>query len=89
MVTTVDAIYEDGVLRPLSPLPLDDGAHVQVSISEETPGNAHYQSLTPEERQRYAAEFIAKMAALPIEGTDDGFSSADHDDVLYGKDRRC
>lgn len=32
MTTAVDAIYEDGVLRPLQPLALPEHAHVRVSI---------------------------------------------------------
>lgn len=32
MTITVEATYEDGVLKPLQPLPLDNHAKVQVTI---------------------------------------------------------
>jgi predicted DNA-binding antitoxin AbrB/MazE fold protein len=35
MPETITAIYENGVLRPLSPLPLNDGETVQITIVAE------------------------------------------------------
>ncbi len=32
MTTAVDAVYEDGVLRPLQPLSLPEHTHVRVSV---------------------------------------------------------
>lgn len=32
MTTAVEAIYEDGLLRPLQPLPLPEHARVRVSV---------------------------------------------------------
>ncbi len=32
MTTAVEAIYEDGVLRPLQPLALPEHAHVRLSV---------------------------------------------------------
>ncbi|MDZ4688332.1 MAG: antitoxin family protein [Planctomycetaceae bacterium] len=34
MTTTVEAIYKDGVLRPLQPLPLKEDQHVTVTVAE-------------------------------------------------------
>ena len=33
MTNHVDAVYENGVLRPLEPLPLEEHQHVRVTIS--------------------------------------------------------
>lgn len=35
MEKTVQAVYEDGVLRPLEPVPLEDRQEVTVTISDE------------------------------------------------------
>lgn len=35
MTATAAAIYEKGVLRPLSPLPLAEGARVEVTVTDE------------------------------------------------------
>ena len=35
MEKTVQAVYEDGVLRPLEPIPLEDRQEVTVTISDE------------------------------------------------------
>jgi len=75
MTTTVEAIYEQGVLRLIEPIPLADGTRVEVIVivSESTTGDG-----TP-------AEILATIAALPAETQDDEFSGRDHDKVLYGE----
>lgn len=35
MTKRVEAVYENGVLRPLEPLPLDEHQHVTVTVSSE------------------------------------------------------
>ena len=35
MTTTVQAIYKDGVLRPLGPLPLQEDQRVTVTVAEQ------------------------------------------------------
>ncbi|HUQ72356.1 MAG TPA: antitoxin family protein [Planctomycetaceae bacterium] len=37
MTTTVEAIYENGVLRPLQPLPLKEDQRVTVTVEEPQP----------------------------------------------------
>lgn len=41
--------------------------------------------MTPEQKKRLTDSF-RRIASLPIEGPDDGFSGEDHDQVLYGPD---
>jgi predicted DNA-binding antitoxin AbrB/MazE fold protein len=73
MDLTVEAIYEDGVLKPTQPIALPEGTHVSVVITPtETPSAAK----TP-------AEILAEIAALPLASNNQGFSNRDHDSVLY------
>lgn len=75
MSQTILAIYENGVLRPEKPLEVSEGAKVEiiVVVSEK------------KVQKRTAAEVLAELAALPLEGEMDKFSGRDHDEVLYGK----
>jgi len=76
MTTTAAAIYENGVLRPLSPLPLAEGARVEVTVTDQAmPSAAEIQA---------AAGLLRQVAALPMECGEDGFSGREHDRVLYG-----
>ena len=75
MTTTIEAIYENGVLRPVDPVDLDEGARVRLLIvRERRPG-----AKTP-------AEILAEIAALPREGSSEvETASRDHDKYLYGE----
>ena len=75
MTMTVEAIYERGVLRLKEPVSLEEGEHVEVIVitREPAPGQAK------------AAEILADIAALPLEGDGQEFSGRDHDRVLYEK----
>jgi predicted DNA-binding antitoxin AbrB/MazE fold protein len=68
------AIYENGVLRPLAPTGLMSGEKVEVIIVSERRNPA----------QRTPADILAAIAAMPVEGSGDPFTSRDHDKVLYG-----
>jgi predicted DNA-binding antitoxin AbrB/MazE fold protein len=70
---TIEAVYENGVLRPLTPLALPEGQCVRISIvAEEAAGS------------QSAGVILAEIASLPVEGTGDPFTSRDHDRSLYG-----
>lgn len=73
MTTTVYAVYENGVLRPLAPLSLPEGQRVRVIVASE--------ESTQSQR---AASILAEIATLPIQGSGDPFTSRDHDRALYG-----
>jgi len=77
MTTTAAAIYENGVLRPLSPLPLAEGARVEVTVTD-------HAASPPTEVAGDAADLLRAVAALPMESSEAGFSGRDHDRVLYG-----
>jgi predicted DNA-binding antitoxin AbrB/MazE fold protein len=60
MSLTIEAIYEDGVLKLTQAIALPEGAHVSVVI---TPTETALAAKTP-------AEILAAIAALPLEGLD-------------------
>ncbi len=45
MSIVVDAIYEDGVLKPDSPLPLKEHERVRATLEPRRPGNPRWQPL--------------------------------------------
>lgn len=67
----MEAIVEHGLLRPVEPLSIPEGTRVSLTVR------------TPQ-APRSLAEQLRRIAALPDEGPDDGFSGEDHDKVLYG-----
>lgn len=75
MTKEIEAVYEQGIIRPLEPLDLAEGTRLDlIVVTREQPkanGNA--------------AEILAEIAALPLEGTDDVFAGREHDSTLYPK----
>jgi len=75
MTKEIEAVYEQGMIRPLQPLELPEGARLDlIVITHEQPkanGNT--------------AEIIAEIAALPLEGSSDAFPGREHDLILYPK----
>jgi predicted DNA-binding antitoxin AbrB/MazE fold protein len=66
--------YERGVIRPLPPLELPEGARLDlIVITHEQP------------ESNGTAEILAQIAALPLEGSNDSFAGREHDSVLYPK----
>ncbi len=72
-MTKIEAIFENGVFRPVHPVQIDEGVHVELMVDDAVM-TAVAQPILP---------VLAEIAALPLEGPDDGFSGADHDRVLY------
>ena len=73
MTMNCAAVYENGVLRLREPLPLENGATVEVIV------------VAAANAAPNIAEALAEIAALPLEADDKGFCGADHDRVLYGE----
>jgi len=73
MTKEIEAVYEHGMIRPLQPLELPEGARLDVIVitHEEVKTNGN------------AAEILAEIAALPLEGANDSFAGRDHDSILY------
>jgi predicted DNA-binding antitoxin AbrB/MazE fold protein len=72
MTITTEAVYEQGVLKIPQPIPLAEGTRVEVIVIT-----------TEVSENRTSGEILAKIAALPLEGKNDGFSGRDHDTILY------
>ena len=73
MTKQITAVYEKGVLRPEHPVDLPEGERLQLIVVTRKPGPSNGD----------AANALAEIAALPIEGDSSSFSGADHDSVLY------
>jgi len=69
MTKEIEAVYEHGIIRPLQPLELPEGARLDVIV------------ITYEQKKANGnvAETLAEIAALPLEETTDSFSGCDHD----------
>jgi len=74
-MTTTAAIYEHGVLRPLAPLPLAEGARVEITVTDEAPQSG--------ETATGACDLLRQVAGLPIESKGPPFSGRNHDRALY------
>lgn len=75
MTKEIEAVYEQGMIRPLQPLELPEGARLDlIVITHEQP-----------ETNGKAAKILAEIAALPLEGSSDPFAGREHDSILYPK----
>ena len=73
MTKEIEAVYEQGMIRPLQPLELPEGARLDlIVITHEQP-----------ETNGKAAKILAEIAALPLEGSTDTFAGREHDSILY------
>ena len=81
-----DAIFENGVLRPLAPLGLGDSVEVRV-ILQAKDGQGEMAAPTPTELQTQQAaldDMFRTVDSLRQTPRNDGFSNRDHDKILYG-----
>jgi len=72
MTIHTEAIYEQGVLKPIQPLELAEGARVEITVV----------ALTPAQRTPY--EILSAIAALPLEVPREECAGREHDRFLYG-----
>lgn len=79
MNASFEAIVDNGVLRPLTPIDLPDQSRVTVTVQE-----------SPDRTAKAAAQRAAikelwrELKAVPQAKDEDGWSAANHDDLLYG-----
>jgi len=77
-----EAIYENGVLRPLKPVLLREHEVVSVSVTSAT--DPDLRAVADKQREIVLA-FTSKMESLHEEIPDDGSTNRDHDRILYGE----
>ena len=75
MTKEIEAVYEQGIIRPLQPLELAEGTRLDLIVI------THEQPIT----NGNTAEILAEIAALPLEGSNDAFPGREHDSILYPK----
>ena len=80
MTTTIDAVYESGVFRPLVPMELPDGEQVKLTVNSFNPAEMERNAPDP----RRAAEIMAEIAVMPMEPGGEAFTGMEHDRILYG-----
>lgn len=78
--TTIEAVYEPGVLRLSRPIDLAEGTRVDVIVIPQTS--------SPNPTKRTPAEIAMRIAAMPMQSSAEGFSGEDHDRILYGDQPR-
>jgi len=90
MSTTVEAIYEGGILRLKAPMPLADGTAVRVTV-EALPAPESPPTGEPSPRRKSPAEIMEEISACYEDHGEGGETSISehHDEILYGwkKDR--
>jgi predicted DNA-binding antitoxin AbrB/MazE fold protein len=78
----IEAIYDNGVLKPLVPLALPDQARVKLTVEEES-------AVSPADKlARQKAALLAMWKEIdqqPKHENKDGWSVRQHDEILYGK----
>ncbi len=74
MTITIEATYEQGVLKPLEPIPLVEGTKVEIVVLAETEKSP----------KTNPVDILAEIAAMPLENGSE-FSGQDHDQILYSK----
>lgn len=86
MLYQIEAIYDQGVFRPVAPLDLPSGTRVQVRIeSPPLPSTPEEEAAALEAQRKALAELFRRIREIPQTPCNDGLGGKDHDHILYGK----
>lgn len=86
MTQFIQAIYENGVFKPLEPLVLPESARVKLAVEAETAPVASAVDADVIARQTQALrELWEAVDRLPQTRNNDNWSVRDHDTLLYGE----
>ncbi len=80
----IEAIYDNGVFRPIGELVLPDHLRVVLRIVGDGTDRAEGDSSTVACQKRAMAALDAELETVPDNSPDDGLSSANHERILYG-----
>jgi len=79
----IDAIFENGVLKPLEPLHLPDQTRVKVSVEKAEVSESKEKA----QAQKAALQGLWREIDASLQtSNNDGWSAAQHDDLLYDRD---
>ena len=81
MTTTIEAVYERGVLRPKEPLALEEGAEVEITINAREPNGG-------DERQATTPTDLADLLTQCEVDTGIPDLAQQHDHYLYGTPKK-
>jgi len=82
MTYHIDAIYDDGVLKPLAPLVLPDKSRVKLTVESAEANGIMADVLA--KQQAALDEARCAVRAMKQHENKDGWSVVDHDKLLYG-----
>jgi predicted DNA-binding antitoxin AbrB/MazE fold protein len=82
----IQAIYENGVLRPLQPLDLKKSERVSLRIVQESSVSIEGEVEMSADQRQAINRLLDKMEQMPQVSPNDGCSNRDHDRVIYGLD---
>ncbi|HEY3394098.1 MAG TPA: antitoxin family protein [Lacipirellulaceae bacterium] len=81
------AVYENGVLRPLTPLSLPELTEVVGTLQEANgvaESGARSRAVELQRQQAALDAMFEEVDKLPQTARNDGLSGRDHDQILYG-----
>jgi predicted DNA-binding antitoxin AbrB/MazE fold protein len=81
----IEAIFENGVFKPLGQVALPD--HLRVVLRIENGAASATDAETVARQKRAMASLDAELEQVPDKSPDDGLSSVNHDRILYGDAR--
>lgn len=82
MLQPIQAIYENGVLRPLQPVSLQEREVVLLTLQRDKQAESDSPSPVISPELQRLLDLTAKM---PMEAPLNGFSNRDHDKAIYRK----
>jgi predicted DNA-binding antitoxin AbrB/MazE fold protein len=82
MSQQIDAIYDNGLFRPLEPLALPDQSRVKLTVEAESPSDPADKLA---QQKAALAALWQEIDKLPKHENKDGWSVRQHDEILYGK----